>query len=257
MSATYAPKPGAAAPGRMVLAQAALELRLLLRHGEQLVLTMVIPLLLLVGLATTSVVDVAVPAGFRRVDVATPGVIALAVLSTAFTGLAIATGFERRYGVLKRLGTTPLSRPGLLAGKTIAVIGVELVQLVVIAAVALALGWSPQGSPLAVLALLLAGTAACSGLGLLMAGTLRAEATLAAANLMYVLMLLAGAALVPVERYPESVRPFVEATPLGALATGLRDVLMGAAGMPWAALGVLLAWAVGSLGLAAATFRWE
>jgi ABC-2 type transport system permease protein len=179
------------------------------------------------------------------------------VLSTAFTGLAIATGFERRYGVLKRLGTTPLSRPGLLAGKTLAVVGVELVQLVVIAGLALALGWSPQGSPLATLALLLTGTAACAGLGLLMAGTLRAEATLAAANLMYVLMLLAGAALVPVERYPESVRPFVEATPLGALATGLRDVLMGAAGMPWAALGVLLAWAVGSLGLAAATFRWE
>jgi ABC-2 type transport system permease protein len=257
MSATYAPKPGAAAPGRMVLAQAALELRLLLRHGEQLVLTMVIPLLLLVGLASTEVVDFAVPVGARRVDVATPGVIALAVLSTAFTGLAIATGFERRYGVLKRLGTTPLTRAGLLAGKTLAVVGVELVQLAVIGALAFALGWSPEGSPVAVLALLVAGTAACAGLGLLMAGTLRAEATLAAANLLYVLMLLAGAAVVPLDRYPESVRPFVEATPLGALATGLRDVLLGAAGMPWGSLGVLLAWAVAGLGLAAATFRWE
>ena len=254
---TYAPQPGAAPASRMVLSQAGLELRLLLRHGEQFVLTLVIPLLLLVGLAKTDVIDFDVPAGADRVDVATPGVLALAVLSAAFTGLAIATGFERRYGVLKRLGTTPLSRPGLLAGKTLAVLGVELVQLTLIGALALALGWSPQGSPLAVLVLLVAGTAACAGLGLLMAGTLRAEATLAAANLLYVLLLVAGAAVIPLERYPEAARPFVEATPLGALSTGLRDVLTGAAGMPWAAVAVLTAWAVAALGLAARTFRWE
>jgi ABC-2 type transport system permease protein len=241
----------------MVLGQAALELRLLLRHGEQLVLTMVIPLLLLLGVAATEVIDIEVPAGFARVDVAAPGVLALAVLSTAFTGLAIATGFERRYGVLKRLGTTPLSRPGLLAGKTLAVLGVEIVQFVVIGAVALALGWSPQGSPAAVVALLVAGTAACAGLGLLMAGTLRAEATLAAANLVYVLLLLGGAVVIPLERYPAAARPLVEATPLGALATGLREVFLGLTGMPWASLGILLAWAVAGLGLAAATFRWE
>jgi ABC-2 type transport system permease protein len=252
----YAPRPGAAPPLRMVAAQAALETRMLLRHGEQLLLTVVIPTLLLTLFSAVDVVDVDTGGG-ERVDFLAPGVLALAVCATAFTGQAIATGYERRYGVLKRLGASPLPRWGLLAGKTGAVLAVLAFQTALLAAVALALGWSPRGNPLAVAALLLLGTAAFSGLGLLMAGTLRAEATLAAANLVFVLLLFGGGVIIPLGDFPGAVRETLELLPLGALSHGLREVLRDGGGMPWADAAALGVWAVLGLGVAARFFRWE
>ncbi|MFI7153350.1 ABC transporter permease [Nonomuraea sp. NPDC050022] len=250
----FTPAPAAAPFARMVLAQAAAETRATLRNGEQLLLTLIIPVLLLVGFSLAPLIDVG---GGRRIDFLAPGVLALAIMSTAFTGQAIATGFERRYGVLKRLGATPLSRAGLLLAKTVAVLAVEGVQVVVIVAVALALGWRPQGSPVGALLLVLLGTAAFSGLGLLMAGVLRAEATLAAANLVYLVLLGAGGVIFPLAKFPAGMRPTLEVLPISALTGGLRSVLAGGAAVPLGALGVLAAWAVLSLGIAARTFRWE
>ncbi|RJL36260.1 ABC transporter permease [Bailinhaonella thermotolerans] len=238
----------------MVAAQAGAEVRAMLRNGEQLLLTMIIPVLLLVGFSKAPIVDLG-PG--ERVDFVAPGVLALAVMSTAFTGQAIATGFERRYGVLKRLGATPLTRPGLLLAKTLAVIAVEVVQTAVICGVALGLGWRPQGSAAAVLALVLAGTAAFSGLGLLMAGTLRAEATLAAANLVYLVLLGVGGVVFPLDKLPAAARPVLELLPITALTDGVRDVLRDGAALPLAPLAILLVWAAASLALAARTFRWE
>jgi ABC-2 type transport system permease protein len=239
----------------MVLTQAGLELRMMLRNGEQLLLTIVIPLLVLGVLAVVEALDIGDRAA--RVGFLTPGVLALAVVSTSFTGLAIGTGFERRYGALKRLGASPLPRWGLLAAKTLAVLTVETLQVALICGLGLALGWDPTGSALAVLPLLLAGTAAFCALGLLMAGTLRAEATLAFANLVYVLLLVTGGIAVPLDRFPAGVRTVLELLPAGALADGLRDVLRDGTGLPWAALGVLVAWAAAAGAAAAATFRWE
>nr|WP_051759753.1 ABC transporter permease [Herbidospora cretacea] len=237
----------------MVLAQAGAEVRATLRNGEQLLLTLIIPILLLVGFSKAPFLDVAGP----RVDFVAPGVLALAVLSTAFTGQAIATGFERRYGVLKRLGATPLSRTGLMLAKTAAVIVVEVLQIVVLVLVALALGWSPHGNPLTVALLVILGTAAFSGLGLLMAGTLRAEATLAGANLVYLLLLALGGVVLPVSAFPESIRPLLEILPITALTDGVRSVLTGVGGFPVGATLVLLSWAVLALAAAARWFRWE
>lgn len=248
------PAPGAAPFGRMVLAQAGAEIRAMLRNGEQLLLTLVIPVLLLTGFSLAPLIDVG---GGRRVDFLVPGVLALAVMSTAFTGQAIATGFERRYGVLKRLGATPLSRSGLMLAKTAAVAGVEVLQAVVIVAVGLALGWRPQGSFLGAALLVVLGTAAFSGLGLLMAGTLRAEATLAGANLVYLVLLGAGGVMFPLTKFPEGLRPFLEALPISALTGGLRAVLSQGAALPPASVAVLAGWAVLSLALVSRTFRWE
>jgi len=250
---TFAPAPGAAPLPRMLAIQTAMETRLLLRNPEQLLLTLLIPVVLLVFLTTVQVVAVT----GEPVDFFTPGIIALAVLSTAFTGQAIATGFERRYAVLKLLGATPLPRGALLVAKTASVLLVELLQLVLVGVVALLLGWSPQGSPSAVLVLLVAGTAAFSGLGLLMAGTLRAEATLAAANLGYLVLLLGGGIVVPLDRFPDAIRPLLELGPSAALADGLRAVLADGAGLPWGDVATLAGWALAALAAAAATFRWE
>lgn len=256
-AALFSPDPQAAPMRRMIGAQAALELRLLLRHGEQLLLTMVIPVLLLVGFSLTSVLDVGEG---PRVDALTPGVLALAIMSTSFTGLAIATGFERRYGVLKRLGATPLSRFGLLAGKTLAVLGVQAIQIVVLCAVALLLGWSPQAGAAglaSVIVLALLATAAFSALGLLMAGTLRAEATLAGANLVYVLMLGLGGVLFPTSSFPGPLEQAVSVLPITALSSGLRAVLADGSLPGLWTFAVLALWALVCGFLASRLFRWE
>lgn len=250
---TFAPRPGAAPLPRIVAAQTAMELRLLLRNGEQLLLTVIIPTLLLALFASVPVVEMPKP----RVDYLVPGVLALAVLSTAFTGQAIATGFERRYGVLKRLGATPLPRWGLLAAKTLAVLAVEALQVALLVGVGFALGWSPQGSGAPVAGLLVLGTAAFSGLGLLMAGTLRAEATLAAANLVYIVLLALGGVVFPVDRFPAGLRHAVEWLPVTALSDGLRAVLRHGASVPAHDWWTLAGWAVAALVAAALTFRWE
>ncbi len=225
-----------------------------LRNGEQLLLTLVIPLLLLVGLSR-------LPADLvghsPAVDAVTPGILALAVVSTAFTGQAIATGFERRYGVLKLLGATPLGRSGLLVAKTLGVLAVEAVQVVLVAGVALALGWSPVGSALSALVLLVLGTAAFSALGLLLAGTLRAEATLAVANGIYLLLIAVGGVIIPADRLPAALEPMVSLLPSAALGQGLRDVLLHGQTLPVGAALVLLVWAAVAGVMTARTFRWS
>ncbi len=251
---TFTPAPGAAPLPRMIGAQAALETRMLLRNGEQLLLTVVIPTVLLVLFSAVPIVHTG--AG-RRVDFLAPGLLALAVLSTAFTGQAIATGFERRYGVLKRLAASPLPRWGLMAAKTCSVLVVEAFQVVLLAVIALALGWSPHGGPGPVLVLLVLGTAAFCGLGLLMAGTLKAEATLAAANLVFLLLLVGGGVIVPLTQFPHAAREVLGLLPITALSDGLRSVLQHGAGTPWRDLGILAVWAVLGLGAAARFFRWE
>jgi ABC-2 type transport system permease protein len=243
---------------QMITAQAISETKTMLRNGEQLTLMLVIPLLLLTAFSLEPLVTFS--AGMTRIDFLAPGVIALAVMSTAFTSQAIATGFERRYGVLKRLGATPLSRTGLIGAKTATVIVVELLQAVLIVIVAFALGWSPNASPSAAVVvplLVLLGTAAFSGLALLMAGTLRAEATLAAANLIYVVMLGVGGVVFPLTKFPRGARPVLELLPTGALSTGLRDVLAYGAGFPVKSVVTLAIWAIAGIALAIRYFRWE
>jgi ABC-2 type transport system permease protein len=254
---TFAPLPGAVPLPRMVLAQARMETRLLLRNGEQLLLAVVIPLIVLVaGIAGAKRFDLTF--SHSPVDTLTPGILALAVLSTSFTSLAITTGFERRYGVLKRLGSSPLPRAGLLGGKVGALLVVESLQFLVLGGVAVLLGWTPAVSPAglagAVCSAVL-GTAAFASLGLLLAGTLRAEATLAAANLVYLLLLVGGAVVFPARSYG-SAGAVLSWLPSGALGSGMRTALIDGA-FPVGALLVLAGWAlVGSL-LTARTFTWE
>ncbi|MFH8892098.1 ABC transporter permease [Streptomyces sp. NPDC017949] len=256
---TFTPRPGAAPVSRMILAQAALETRMLLRNGEQLLLTVIIPALLLTLFSSVDIITLPIRAdgAEKSVDFLAPGILALAVMSTAFTGQAIATGFDRRYGILKRLGASPLPRWALMAAKTLSVLVTEVLQIALLTVIAFALGWSPHGNPLAVAALVLLGTAAFSGLGLLMAGTLKAEATLAAANLVFLLLLVGGGVIVPLDKFPGAVQSVLGLLPISALSDGLREVLQHGAALPWTDVAVLAGWAVLGLGAAARTFRWE
>ena len=252
---TFTPRPGAAPLARQVLAQASMEARLLLRNGEQLLLALVIPVLVLVG-AVLGAERIGLDLSHSAVDEFTPGVLALAVLSSSFTSLAIMTGFERRYGVLKRLGASPLPQSGLLLGKVGALVLVEVVQAVVIGGVALSLGWRPAAAavPAAIL-VAVAGTFAFAALGLLLAGTLRAEATLAAANLVYLLLLAAGGVVLPSSSYG-AASGLVAWLPSAALGDGMRAALLDGA-FPGRELLVLVAWGAVATVATTRTFRWE
>ena len=258
MTAVIAGAPAARSSAAIVWRQARFEARLMMRNGEQVLLTLIIPVVLLVALSLSSIVDLpgSDPTA-PRVTSVLPGILALAVMSTAFTALAIATGFDRRAGVVKFLGATPLQRDGFVAAKMISTFLLIAVQTVVLAVVAVVLGWRPGGSAPAVLAITALGTCAFSAWGLLLAGTLRAEATLAVANGIYVLLLLGGGVIVPANELPGPLATIAAVLPSAALGDGLR-VAMGATdgslGLP--ALVLVLWAAVGSV-LAVRSFRWD
>lgn len=233
-------------------AQLRLELTLLARNGESLLLTLGIPILLLVFFATVDVL----PIDGEPITFLAPGVLALAVLSTSFVNLAIATGFEREYGVLKRLGATPLGRPRLLAAKTLAILVVEAVQISVLWVIALALGWDPSIRVGFVAAVVL-GTLACAGLALWLAGTLKALVTLAAANGLYLVLLLLSGMVIPLTELPGPIRAIARGLPSGALAEAIRGSLGPSGAVPGRAWAVLVVWAIVAPTAATRLFRWE
>jgi ABC-2 type transport system permease protein len=239
-----------------LFAQARAETSMTLRRGETLLLTVGIPVIFLVFFSQVHVVSVgtADPVTFYL-----PGILALAVMSTAMVSLGIATGFERGYGVLKRLGSTPLGRPRLLTAKIAAIVAVEIAQVAVLVPVGVGLGWRPPpgGSPWAALALAVLATAAFGGVGLMLAGVLRAEVNLAASNGLYLVLLLLGGMIVPLDKLPGALGSLARALPPSALSSGLHAVLGQGASVPvrsWVVLGI---WAVAAPLLAARTFRWE
>jgi ABC-2 type transport system permease protein len=244
------PAPAPAPPAKRIIRHGLIEARLLIRNAEQLLLALVIPLAILIAgqFASSSI---------GSLELLGPSVLALAVWSSAFTSVAISTAFERRYGVLERLATTPLGKPGLLAGKALAVIMIMLGQLVILAGAALGLSWRPRFTPLSaglavILVILAAATFVC--LALLLAGRLRAETTLGLANLIYVILVIGGALIIPLQRYPAALRPVIEVLPTAALGEGLRAAANGQL-LGWPVL-VLLAWLLAA-GLAAwKGFRW-
>jgi ABC-2 type transport system permease protein len=244
-----------AAPARArVLAQARFETGTLLRNGEQLLVAVVLPAMALVGLALSH--SPSLGPG-RRIDLAVPGVLALAVISTAFTGQAISTAFDRRYGVLRLLGVSPLGREGLLLAKALAVLTIELIQFIVIGGLGLALGWHPQWTGLLAAALLtLVGTWAFVALALLLAGSLRAEGVLALANLIWIGLLALGGVIVPRTQMPSGPSHVAALLPSGALGDGLREAFIHErlAGIP---LLVLVVWGAVATTLASRTFRWS
>ena len=226
-----------------------------LRNSEQLLLTLVIPVMLLVFF---SLVDV-LPTGTKDpVDFLAPGILALAVMSSAMVSLGIATGFERTYKVLKRLGATPLGRGRLIAAKIASVIVVEFVQFAVLVPVAYALGWRPSAPNwLGALAAMVVGTVAFAGIGLSLAGRLRGEINLAAQNGLYLVLLLLGGMVIPFAKLPGAIGGIAKALPSGALADVLRDTLAHAGIRPGVSWLILLGWAVVTPITASRLFRWE
>lgn len=258
-------RPGSAAPDRSlgsapapllrrIVLQGKYETITMLRNGEQLILAVVLPLLAMVGLTVMPLLD---GFGASRINVAVPGILALCAMSTAFTGQGISTGFDRRYGVLRFLSTTPLGRTGLIAGKVLAVLAVLALQVLVITAVALLLGWQPDPLGWAPgLALLVLGAAAFTALGLLVAGTVRPEATLAITNLLWILLGALGGIVIPAERLPALLESIVQFLPSGALGQAMREAFLSGTISPVPVF-VLLLWTAIAGGAATRWFKWN
>lgn len=238
-----------------LLSQLRMELAVIARNGEQLLVVIGIPAILFIFFSN---VDVLPTSQQSNVDFLLPGILALAVMSTAMVSLGIATGFERSYAVLKRLGATPLGTPRLVLAKSLAVGVVEFVQCIALVVIGVALGWSPNGASWAQCLIALAlGTLAFAGLGLLMAGTLRAELNLAAQNGVYLIMLLIGGVVIPIDSLPGPLRAIGSGLPSGALADVLRKALTDGGshtGSSWFVLGL---WAIATPLLASRWFRWQ
>ena len=251
---TFAPRPGAAPAPRMLAAHAQTEFLVTVRNPEQLLLVLRIPLALLVGLSTLHLVPV--PDGVARVDEVTPRVLALAVMSSAFTGQAIALGFDRRYGVLKRLAATALPAWAIVVGRLVALLGVVALQLAVLAAAALLLGWRPAPTGLLwAVPVVLLGTLAFGALGVLLGGALRAEVVLALANALWFVLLVAGGIVVSPADLPGWLGAAVGYLPSGALVEALHRVFVDGTPPGWAPLLVLTAWAAAAAAAAARTLR--
>lgn len=241
---------------RAIGAQARVELSMTLRRGEGLLVSFVIPLGVLVFFSKLDSGLFAARAD-KPIDFLVPGVLSLAVMSTAMVSLAISTGFERRYGVLKRLGSTPLSRGGLLVAKTVNVLAIEAVQVVLIVGTGMLLGWSPTTGLFGAGPVLLLGSVAFAGLAMLMAGALRAEATLALANGLFLVLLFLGGMAYPLEKLPGGLEAVAELLPAAALSDCLRGLLEEGGAFPVGSLAVLVVWAVALPALATRCFSWE
>lgn len=245
----------AASFARQVATQTRVELLLTLRRGESVLITIIVPVVLLIFFASLNMIPTSTG---KAVDFLLPGMLALAVMATGMVSLGIATAYERFYGVLKRLGSSPLPRSGLIIAKVISVLALEFIQVILLVGVAVTLyGWHPAGSPWLALGIMALGTVTFASLGLLMAGALRAEVTLAGANALYLLFLLLGGGILPLDHLPAGLAAFAQLLPASALTQALQASMTGGAAFPGGALLALAVWGALFLLLATRAFKWE
>lgn len=237
-------------PTTRIRAHARWELRLLLRNGEQLLLMFVVPVLLLFALGRSGL-------STNGINAAVPTVLAVSIMATCFTSLAIGTGFERRSGALRYLGTTPLTRLDLISGKFLATAALTAMSAAVVVVLGLAMSWHPilTGLFSAVLVALLAAAAWVSW-AMVLAGVLRAEAVLAIANGLFLLFIMFGGVAIATSQMPGPIGHVIDLLPSAALANGLRESLETGA-FPAMAIAVLAVWTVVGVLLARRSFRWE
>lgn len=254
-TATIPVESSAAPLWRQVLLQAQYELLLTVRRGENILITLIVPVLLLIFFASLNIIPAT---SGRAIDFLLPGILALAIMAAGMVNLGIATAYERYYGVLKRLGSSPLPRSGLVIAKILAILILEVVQVLLLVAVAVLLySWRPAGSALLTVVILALGTITFAALGLAMAGALRAEFTLAGANALFLLFVLFGGGILPLSHLPAPLAALAQLLPAAALTQALQATMTNGSPFPTFPLMVLLVWAIIILLVAIRTFKWE
>ena len=241
--------------GRQILTQTTFELLLTLRRGENVLITLIVPVMLLIFFTSLNIVPVT---NGHAVNFLLPGILALAIMAAGMVNLGIATAYERYYGVLKRLGSSPLPRSGLIIAKVISILVLEAIQMALLVGIAIAFyGWRLAGLPALALLTLALGTVTFAALGLAMAGALRAEITLAGANALFLLFVLLGGGILPLSHLPAPLAGFAQLLPAAALTQALQATMTAGAAFPGFPLLILALWAVVILVVAVRTFQWE
>jgi len=245
-----------AAPlARQILTQVQFELLLTMRRGENVLVTLIIPVMLLIFFTSLNIVPAV---NGSAINFLLPGILAIAIIAAGMVNLGIATAYERYYGVLKRLGSSPLPRSGLIIAKIISILILEIIQVLLLVAVAVLLyGWRPTGSPFLTLLAIALGTITFAALGLAMAGALRAELTLASANALFLVFIFLGGGVLPLSRLPAPVAAVAELLPSTALTQALQASMTRGGAFPGYPLLVLTIWAIVVLIVAIRTFKWE
>ena len=240
---------------RQVLTQVRYELLLTLRRGENILVTLIVPVLLLIFFTSLNIIPAK---NGSSINFLLPGILALAIIAAGMVNLGIATAYERYYGVLKRLGSSPLSRSELIIAKVISILVLEIIQVLLLVGVAVVLyKWQPAGSVWLALGVIVLGTVTFAGLGLAMAGALRAELTLAGANALFLLFLLIGGGILPLQHLPTVLADLAQVLPAAALTQLLQASMTNGSTFPISSLVVLAVWAVLILLVAIRTFKWE
>ncbi|GAC1398806.1 MAG: hypothetical protein NVS4B12_03220 [Ktedonobacteraceae bacterium] len=245
-----------AAPlARQIFTQVQYELLLTLRRGENILVTLIVPVMLLIFFTSLNIVPVL---NGSAINFLLPGILAIAIMAAGMVNLGIATAYERYYGVLKRLGSSPLSRSSLIIAKVISILILEAIQvLLLIGVAALFYRWQPTGSPLLTLLAIALGTITFSACGLAMAGALRAELTLAGANALFLIFVFLGGGVLPLSRLPGPLAALAELLPATALTQALQATMTRNGSFPGYPLLVLTIWAIVVLVIAMRTFKWE
>ncbi|MDQ6660315.1 MAG: ABC transporter permease [Chloroflexota bacterium] len=240
---------------RQILLQTKFELLLTLRRGENVLITLIVPVMLLIFFASLNIAPLI---NGRAINFLLPGILALAIMAAGMVNLGIATAYERYYGVLKRLGSSPLPRSGLIIAKILSILVLEVIQTVLLVGIAIGLyGWQPGGSPLLALLALALGTVTFAAIGLAMAGGLRAEITLAGANALFLLFVLLGGGILPLDHLPGPIAAVAQLLPAAALTQALQATMTNGKVFPGFAFIVLVVWAIVILFVAIRTFKWE
>ncbi|TAN20333.1 MAG: ABC transporter permease [Actinomycetota bacterium] len=238
------------------MTQAKTEIKLALTQGESLLVTIGIPVIVLIGLSLTKALPLPKTA-HSATDFLVPGTMTLAIMATGMVSTSIATGVERSYGVLKRLGTTPLGRPALLMAKITSILVLEIIQLAVLAIIGVLLGWHPVGNAIFFVISAVLATAAFAGIGLFMAGTMKSEVIIGAANGIYLILLFIGGIIMPISSLPGALESFARLLPAAALSEALYHSVGIGGGVPlWAWLNLII-WAIAAPLIASKTFKWE
>ncbi len=239
-----------------VAAQARSEIKMTLKQGEAALLTIVIPVIGLLVFGSVKLLPV--PAGVpNRVNFVLAGAIAFGIMASGMVSQSISVAFDRSYGVLKRLGATPLGRKGVVMGKLAAVAALELIQLALLLGVGAALGWTPSGNPLIFIVGWVLATSAFTGIGMLLGGTLRAELVLGLSTLLWLVLLGVGSMVVPLGSLPGPVALLAKLLPAAGASYLILHGISAAGAVPlWAWIDTLV-WAVGAPLLAIRLFKWS
>lgn len=240
---------------QQIFHQVTFELLLTARRGENVLVTLIVPVVLLIFFSSLDIIPTTTG---NPIDMLLPGILALAIIAAGMVNLGIATAYERYYGVLKRLGCSPLSRSSLICAKVIAVLLLEIIQVVLLITIAMAFySWRPAGSLWLSLLTIVLGTITFAALGLFMAGAFRAEFTLAGANALFLIFLLLGGGILPLNRLPLPLAELAQFLPAAALTQALHTAMTDTGNPPTIPLLILAGWGIAMLVLAIRTFQWE